>query len=94
MVVVGVGCSLAIALLLAVLIQGVIRGTGMYKTLLIWPFAVAPVVAGMLWVFRFSSPIGVIAFALQSVEIQRNHLRNSNHAMTQLWLQRFGEQIS
>ena len=64
------GRGLAIALLLAVMAHGVIRGAGKYKPLLIWPYAVAPVVAGVLWVFRFFSPVGVISFALQSVEIQ------------------------
>ena len=72
----------AIVLLLAVMTHGVIRRAGMYKTLLIWLYAVARVVAGVLWVFRFSSPMGVLSFALQSVGIQWNHRLNSNHAMT------------
>ena len=42
--------GLAIALLLAVMANRVLRGSGIYKTLLIWPYAVAPVVAGVLWV--------------------------------------------
>ncbi|MDP3605313.1 MAG: glycerol-3-phosphate transporter permease, partial [Polaromonas sp.] len=68
------GCGLAIALLLAVMANGVIRAAATYKTLLIWPYAVAPVVAGVLWVFMFSSPMGVISFALQSVGVEWNHL--------------------
>ena len=88
------GCGLAIALLLAVMANGVIRGAGTYKTLLIWPYAVAPVVAGVLWVFMFSSPMGVISFALQSVGIQWNHLLNSTHAMTLIVVAAVWKQIS
>lgn len=88
------GFGLAIALLLAVMANGVIRGAGTYKTLLIWPYAVAPVVAGVLWVFMFSSPMGVISFALQSVGIQWNHLLNSTHAMTLIVIAAVWKQIS
>ena len=87
-------CGLAIALLLAVMANGVIRGAGTYKTLLIWPYAVAPVVAGVLWVFMFSSPMGVISFALQSVGVEWNHLLNSNHAMTLIVVAAVWKQIS
>ena len=87
-------CGLAIALLLAVMANGVIRGAGTYKTLLIWPYAVAPVVAGVLWVFMFSSPMGVISFALQSVGIEWNHLLNSTHAMTLIVVAAVWKQIS
>ena len=88
------GCGLAIALLLAVMANGVIRGAGTYKTLLIWPYAVAPVVAGVLGVFMFSSPMGVISFALQSVGIEWNHLLNSTHAMTLIVVAAVWKQIS
>ncbi len=88
------GFGLAIALLLAVMANGVIRGAGTYKTLLIWPYAVAPVVAGVLWVFMFSSPMGVISFALQKVGIEWNHLLNSNHAMTLIVVAAVWKQIS
>ena len=88
------GCGLAVALLLAVMANGVIRGAGTYKTLLIWPYAVAPVVAGVLWVFMFSSPIGVISFALRAVGIEWNHLLNSTHAMTLIVIAAVWKQIS
>lgn len=88
------GCGLAIALLLAVMANGVIRAAGTYKTLLIWPYAVAPVVAGVLWVFMFSSPMGVISFALQSVGVEWNHLLNSTHAMTLIVAAAVWKQIS
>ena len=88
------GFGLAIALLLAVMANGVIRGAGTYKTLLIWPYAVAPVVAGVLWVFMFSSPMGVISFALQALSIEWNHLLNSSHAMTLIVIAAVWKQIS
>ena len=88
------GFGLAIALLLAVMANGVIRGAGTYKTLLIWPYAVAPVVAGVLWVFMFASPMGVISFALQSVGVEWNHLLNSTHAMTLIVVAAVWKQIS
>ena len=74
-------CGLSISLLLAVMANRVIRGAGIYKTLLIWPYAVAPVVAGVLWLFMFASPMGVIAYWLRMLGINWNHLLNSNHAM-------------
>ena len=49
------------SLLLAVMANRVVRAAGVYKTLLIWPYAVAPVVAGVLWLMMFASPYGVVA---------------------------------
>ena len=56
-------CGLALSLLLAVMANRVVRGERIYKTLLIWPYAVAPVVAGVLWVFMFASPSGCVRSA-------------------------------
>jgi sn-glycerol 3-phosphate transport system permease protein len=56
MLVADAGCR--IALLLAVMADRVVRGAAIYKTLLIWPYAVAPAVAGVLWLFMFASPGG------------------------------------
>ena len=86
--------GLTIALLLAVMADSVLKGASAYKTLLIWPYAVAPVVAGVLWVFMFASPMGVISFALQSVGIEWNHLLNSTHAMTLIVVAAVWKQIS
>jgi sn-glycerol 3-phosphate transport system permease protein len=88
------GSGLAIALLLAVMANGVIRGASAYKTLLIWPYAVAPVVAGVLWMFMFASPMGVISYALQAVGVQWNHLLNANHAMMLIVVAAVWKQIS
>jgi sn-glycerol 3-phosphate transport system permease protein len=86
--------GLAIALLLAVMANRVLRGSGIYKTLLIWPYAVAPVVAGVLWLFMFASPMGVIAYYLRALGIEWNHLLNSNHAMTLIVAAAVWKQIS
>ena len=87
-------CGLSISLLLAVMANRVIRGAGIYKTLLIWPYAVAPVVAGVLWLFMFASPMGVIAYWLRMLGIDWNHLLNSNHAMALIVVAAVWKQIS
>lgn len=73
--------GLALSLLLAVMANRVVRASGLYKTLLIWPYAVAPVVAGVLWLMMFASPYGVIRYALIEMGFDWNHLLNANHAM-------------
>lgn len=87
-------CGLSVSLLLAVMANRVVRGEGLYKTLLIWPYAVAPVVAGVLWVFMFSSPMGVVAFWLRAIGINWDHLLNSNHAMVLIVVAAVWKQIS
>ena len=87
-------CGLSIALLLAVMADRVIRGAGLYKTLLIWPYAVAPAVAGVLWVFMFASPMGVVAYALQVVGVEWNHMLRSDHAMALIVMAAVWKQIS
>ena len=78
--------GLTIALLLAVMANRVVRGASVYKTLLIWPYAVAPVVAGVLWLMMFASPYGVVAYALKSLGLPWDHLLNADHAMALLSL--------
>ena len=86
--------GLTIALLLAVMANRVVRGAGIYKTLLIWPYAVAPVIAGVLWLMMFASPYGVIAHALQALGIPWDHLLNANHAMALIVMAAVWKQIS
>src|SRR5574343_389622 len=86
--------GLSIALLLATMANRVVRGSSIYKTLLIWPYAVAPVVAGVLWLFMFASPMGVVAWALQQIGIDWNHLLNANHAMALIVMAAVWKQIS
>ncbi len=57
--------GLALSLLLAVFADRVLRGASVYKTLLIWPYAVAPAVAGILWLFMLSPSIGMLTYVLR-----------------------------
>ena len=86
--------GLSVSLLLATMANRVIRGSMVYKTLLIWPYAVAPVVAGVLWLFMFASPMGVVAWALRQLGIDWNHLLNANHAMALIVIAAVWKQIS
>jgi len=86
--------GLSISLLLATMANRVVRGSGIYKTLLIWPYAVAPVVAGVLWLFMFASPMGVVAWALRQIGIDWNHLLNADHAMALIVMAAVWKQIS
>ncbi|NBU78913.1 MAG: sn-glycerol-3-phosphate ABC transporter permease UgpA [Sphingomonadaceae bacterium] len=86
--------GLTISLLLAVMANRVVQGAGLYKTLLIWPYAVAPVVAGVLWIFMFASPMGVVAYFLRSMGFEWNHLLNGNHAMALIVMASVWKQIS
>ena len=70
------------------------RAASVYKTLLIWPYAVAPAVAGVLWLFLFASPMGVIAFALRWLGVDWNHLLDSRDAMTLIVVAAVWKQIS
>ena len=87
-------CGLTLALLLAVMADRVWRAASVYKTLLIWPYAVAPAVAGVLWLFLFASPMGVIAFALRWFGVDWNHLLDSRDAMTLIVVAAVWKQIS
>jgi sn-glycerol 3-phosphate transport system permease protein len=73
--------GLSVSLLLAVFADRVRRGTGIYRTFLIWPYAVAPAVAGVLWLFMFDPSVGVVAHALKRAGVDWNHLLNGDQAM-------------
>ena len=92
-VLVAVG-GIAISLLLAVFADRIVRGALAYKTLLIWPYAVAPAVAGVLWLFMFAPSIGVVSYALRQMGIPWNHLLNASDAMTLIVLAAIWKQIS
>jgi sn-glycerol 3-phosphate transport system permease protein len=86
--------SLSIALLFAVMADRQIRGAEVYKTLLIWPYAVAPAIAGVLWLFMFDPSLGMLARGLQSLGIPWNPRLNGNHAMLLVILAATWKQIS
>jgi sn-glycerol 3-phosphate transport system permease protein len=86
--------GLVIALALAVMADRVIRGRDVYRTLLIWPYAVAPAVAGVLWLFMFASPMGVVAFGLTALGYPWNHLLDGGDAMALIVAAAVWKQIS
>ncbi len=88
------GFGIAISLLLAVFADRVARGAMFYKTLLIWPYAVAPAVAGVLWVFMFSPGVGVVAWALREGGWDWNHLLDAREAMALIVMAAVWKQIS
>lgn len=73
--------SMSMALVLAGFADRVIRGATVYRTLLIWPYAVAPVLAGALWVFMFNPTIGIFPYLLEFVGYDWNHYLNGGEAM-------------
>lgn len=73
--------SMSFALLLAGFADRVIRGATVYTTLLIWPYAVAPVLAGALWVFMFNPTLGIFPYLLEFAGIDWNHYLNGQQAM-------------
>lgn len=86
--------GISLSLLLAVFADRILTGGMFYKTMLILPYAVAPAVAAVLWVFMFSPSLGVVAYALGKVGINWNHLLNSTHAMTLIVMAAVWKQIS
>ena len=86
--------SLSLSLLLAVMANKHIRGAGLYKTLLIWPYAVAPAIAGVLWLFMFQPSMGIVAKFLKGHGVDWNPLLNGNHAMALVVLAATWKQIS
>ena len=86
--------SLGSALLLAVLANRVVRGGATYKTLIIWPYAVAPAVAGVLWLFLFDPSVGTLAFVLKKCGVDWNPLLNGPQAMALVVLAAAWKQVS
>jgi len=88
------GSGIAISLLLAAMADRVIRGALAYRTLLIWPYAVASAVAGVLWLFLFAPSIGIITFALRSIGISWDWVLQGNQAMLLVVIAATWKQIS
>jgi sn-glycerol 3-phosphate transport system permease protein len=86
--------SLGVALALAVQANNVIRGTNIYRTLLIWPYAVAPAIAGVLWLFMFHPSIGLLGRALRTLGVDWNYLLNGPQALLLVILASAWKQIS
>jgi sn-glycerol 3-phosphate transport system permease protein len=86
--------GIAIALLLAAMADRVIRGALAYRTLLIWPYAVAPAVAGVLWLFLFAPSIGIVTFALRSLGVHWDWVLQGEQAMLLVVIAATWKQIS
>ena len=86
--------GLAISLLLAAMADRVARGAIAYKTLLIWPYAVAPAVAGVLWAFLFAPSIGICSYVLKRMGIDWNWMIRGDQAMLLVVIAAVWKQIS
>jgi sn-glycerol 3-phosphate transport system permease protein len=73
--------ALALALVLAVMADRVVRGAHLYKTFLVWPYAVAPAVAGVLWGFMFNPSIGIFSYLLNRWGYEWNYVLNGGQAL-------------
>ncbi|MDC0164402.1 sn-glycerol-3-phosphate ABC transporter permease UgpA [Candidatus Pelagibacter bacterium] len=73
--------SMGIGLYLAALADRLIKGAGVYQTLLIWPYAIAPAIAGVLWLFLFNGNIGLASYYLQVMGYDWNHALKGDQAM-------------
>ncbi|MDV6317764.1 sn-glycerol-3-phosphate ABC transporter permease UgpA [Chromohalobacter sp. HP20-39] len=86
--------AMSIALFLAVLADRVIKGASTYKTFLIWPYAVAPAVAGVLWLFLFDPSLGLITALLERLGIEWNHNLEGGQALLLVILASVWKQMS
>ncbi len=87
-------CGLGLALLMAVFADRITRAALLYRTVLILPYAVAPVVSGLLWSFMFSSSIGIVTWALARMGIRWNHLLDGQQALALVVMASVWKQIS
>jgi sn-glycerol 3-phosphate transport system permease protein len=86
--------AMTVSLLLAVSVNRVLRTNRVYTTLLVWPYAVAPVVVGILWWFMFNPSIGIAPYLLRGLGINWNHRIDGNHAMLLVIIAASWKQIS
>lgn len=86
--------SMGSALVLAMAANRVLRGSRLYTTLLIWPYAVAPVVAGVLWWFLFNPTIGILPMVLDRFGVVWNHRINGDQAMALVVIAASWKQVS
>ena len=86
--------GIVVALALAVMADRVIRGAMTYRTLLIWPYAVAPAIAGVLWGFLFAPSIGIVTYVLRGFGIDWNWVLQGDQAMLLVVIASIWKQIS
>jgi sn-glycerol 3-phosphate transport system permease protein len=86
--------GLSVSLVLAVFADRVLRGAAVYKTLLIWPYAVAPAVAAILWLFLFNPTLGVVAHWLKGLGIPWDPLLDGTDALIMVVIAAVWKQVS
>ena len=86
--------SLSVALLLAAMADRIIKGATTYRTLVIWPYAIAPAVAGVLWFFMFNPSIGILAYFLKALGYDWNHYLDGDDAMILIIIAASWKQVS
>jgi len=88
------GLGLSISLLLAVMADRIVRGATAYKAFLVWPYAVAPAVAGVLWGFLFNPAVGIVAWTLRIFGYEFNYVLNGGQALALIVFAAVWSQIS
>jgi sn-glycerol 3-phosphate transport system permease protein len=88
------GFGIAISLVLATMADRIVRGALAYKTLLIWPYAVAPAIAGVLWAFMLAPSIGIVTYVLKRMGIDWNWIIQGDQAMLLVVVASVWKQIS
>src|SRR5579883_1440478 len=86
--------GLALSLFLAVMADRIIRGSSFYKTILVWPYAVAPAVAGVLFGFLFNPSVGVVSWSLKAIGYDFNYVSNANQALALIIIAAVWNQVS
>jgi sn-glycerol 3-phosphate transport system permease protein len=86
--------GLVVSLVLAVFADRIVRGAGVYKTLLIWPYAVAPAIAGVLWMFLLNPTLGILAYWLRRAGVDWNYLLYEDQALLMVTIAAVWKQIS
>jgi sn-glycerol 3-phosphate transport system permease protein len=86
--------GLAVALLLAVFADRIVRGAKIYKTLLIWPYAVAAAVAAVLWLFLLNPTLGILTHVMRALGYEWNYLLNARQALVLIVIAAVWKQIS
>lgn len=87
-------CALVPALLLAVMAERVVRGATFYRMVLVLPYAIAPAVAGVLWLFMFSPSIGIVGYLLKQLGVDWNPKLDGDDAMILVIIAAAWKQIS
>ncbi|GGH37005.1 sn-glycerol 3-phosphate transport system permease protein [Cribrihabitans marinus] len=86
--------AMSLALALAVAANRVVRAATSYRTLLIWPYAVAPALAGVIWYFLMNPSLGIVAYWLQNAGVDWNHYVNGDQALLLVIVAAAWKQIS